>query len=84
MVFIYRPGLTYQIHSQKNMFNYACLLMYNEWKAFWKRRLAEDLNMCDSEQSLFGSDSESGYSVDNSVLDFKGWKLVWVMGNVRL
>jgi len=42
--------------------------MYNEWKAFWKYRLAEDLNIYDSEQSLFGSDTECGSSVDNSVL----------------
>lgn len=58
--------------------------MYNEWKAFWKHRLTEDLNICDSDQSLFGSDSECGSSVGNGVLEFKGWRVVWVMGNVRL
>jgi hypothetical protein len=68
----------------KKMFNYACLHMYNEWKVFWKYRLAEDLNIYDLEQSLFVSDSECGNSVDNSVLDFKGWRVVWVMGNFSL
>jgi hypothetical protein len=30
------------------------------------------INICDSEQSLFVSDSECGNSVDNNVPDFKG------------
>lgn len=58
--------------------------MYNKWKAFWKHKLAIDLNICDSEQRLFGSDSECRSSVDNNVLDFKEWQVVWVMDNVRL
>jgi hypothetical protein len=69
---------------KKSMFNYACLHLYNAWKAVWKCKLAEDLNIHDSEQSLFSSDGESSSSVDNSVLDFKGWRVVWVMGNIRL
>jgi len=38
--------------------------------------LAEDLNIYDLEQSLFSSGSECGNSVNNSVLDFKGWQVV--------
>jgi hypothetical protein len=41
-----------------------------------ENRLAEDLNVCDSEKNLFGSDGECGNSVVNIVLDFKGWRVV--------
>jgi hypothetical protein len=82
MGFIYRPGLTYQIYSKKE--DYAFLHIYNEWKIFWEHRLAEDLNIYDLEQSLFSSGSECSNSVDNSVLDFKGWRVAWVMGNFSL